>query len=108
MSVISTHVLDTQTGLPAAGVPVVLEYQYSETQWELVGTGITDSDGRLRNLVPDDFTIKPGTYKLTFDTSQREGFYPHVVVSFVLKEPIRNCHIPLLLGPHSYTTYKGS
>lgn len=108
MSAISTHVLDLHSGAPAAGVPVVLEYQSGEKEWELIGTGVSDKDGRVHNLVAGDFILRPGTYRLTFDTSRREGFYPHVVVTFLVKETHRSYHIPLLLGPYGYTTYRGS
>lgn len=113
MSGITTHVLDTARGRPAAGVPVTLESR-SEAGWAVVGRGATDTDGRLRDLAPADFVLREGEYRLTFDAgayfnaSGAEGFYTEVVVSFVVRDPGSHHHVPLLLSPHGYTTYRGS
>lgn len=106
MSLVSTHVLDTVTGLPCAGVPVVL------TGDGLRAEGVTDADGRLRDLGPD--RLEPGTYRISFATGEwflgqgRESFYPEVVVAFAVTDPDRHLHVPLLLAPYSYSTYRGS
>jgi 5-hydroxyisourate hydrolase len=103
---ISTHVLDTTTGLPAVGVPVRLEGD------GVLVEGVTDDDGRLSGLGPDE--PAPGTYRLRFATWEwflvqgREAFYPEVVVTFSLTDPQRHLHVPLLLSAYSYSTYRGS
>jgi 5-hydroxyisourate hydrolase len=107
VSGITTHVLDTGRGRPAHGVPVVLERRGDEG-WERAGAGATGSDGRTGDLAGAD--LQPGTYRLTFDTGayDPDGFYPEVVVAFSVTEPSEHHHVPLLLSPYSYTTYRGS
>ena len=109
MSAITTHVLDTARGLPAAGIGVTLEAE-SGAGWRTVGTGVTDADGRARNLLPEGEALAAGVYRLTFDTHayQPDGLYPAVSVTFRVREPQRHHHIPLLLSPNGYTTYRGS
>ncbi|MET0647847.1 MAG: hydroxyisourate hydrolase [Pyrinomonadaceae bacterium] len=113
MSGITTHVLDIARGRPASGVPVRLEAK-SEGGWTVVGRGATDADGRLRDLAPADFRLSEGEYRLTFDAGAYlsaagiEGFYTEVVVSFVVRDAASHYHVPLLLSPYCYTTYRGS
>lgn len=113
MSGITTHVLDIARGRPAAGVPVTLESK-GEGGWTLVGRGTTDADGRLRDLAPSDFVLSGGEYRLTFDAGsyfaavRTEGFYTEVVVAFVVRDAGVHHHVPLLLSPYGYTTYRGS
>jgi 5-hydroxyisourate hydrolase len=113
MSGITTHVLDTARGRPAAGVPVTLEAKLGG-DWTLVGRGVTDADGRLRDLAPADFVVSEGAYRLTFDAgaylaaSGTDGFYTEVVVSFVVHDASSHYHVPVLLSPYGYTTYRGS
>ncbi|HEX7958263.1 MAG TPA: hydroxyisourate hydrolase [Pyrinomonadaceae bacterium] len=113
MSGITTHVLDTARGLPAAGVPVTLEAKGAEG-WRVIGRGATDADGRLRDLLPTDFPLEAGDYRLTFDAGAylaaagAGGFYTEVVVSFVVRDPAAHYHVPLLLSPYGYSTYRGS
>jgi 5-hydroxyisourate hydrolase len=113
MSGITTHVLDTARGRPAAGVRVTLEAK-GGAGWAPVGRGATDADGRLRDLAPPGFVLVEGEYRLTFDVgayfsaSGAEGFYTEVVVSFVVRDAGSHHHVPLLLSPHGYTTYRGS
>ncbi len=113
MSGITTHVLDTARGRPAAGVPVTLEAKTGGA-WALVGRGRTDADGRLRDLAPASFRLSEGEYRLTFDAGAylaalgAEGFYTEVVVSFVVRDASSHYHVPLLLSPYGYTTYRGS
>lgn len=110
MSRITTHVLDTAIGRPAVGVSVVLEFLDGE--WKTIGRGHTDTDGRARQLCDGD--IEPGTYRLTFDTAAYfdardvEGFFPVAQIVFEVRDPSRNCHVPLLLAPYGYSTYRGS
>jgi 5-hydroxyisourate hydrolase len=113
MSGITTHVLDTARGRPAAGVPVTLEVK-GEGGWRVVGRGETDADGRLRDLLPEGSALAAGDYRLTFDAGAylaaagAEGFYTEVSVSFVVRDPAAHYHVPLLLSPYGYTTYRGS
>jgi 5-hydroxyisourate hydrolase len=108
---ISTHVLDTSRGRPAAGVPVVLERQAGDG-WEPVGDGRTDGDGRVAELAPPG--VGEGRYRLTFDTgayfeaSGQTGFYPQVTVLFAVDDGAGHYHVPLLLNPFGYSTYRGS
>jgi 5-hydroxyisourate hydrolase len=103
---LSTHVLDTGLGEPAPGVPVRLEREH-DGAWVEVAGGFTDDDGRLRDWVPDAHW-HAGTYRLVFDTAGRSAFFPEVSVVFFVAEPSRHHHVPLLLSPYGYTTYRGS
>jgi 5-hydroxyisourate hydrolase len=103
---LSTHVLDTGAGEPASGVPVRLERQH-DGGWLEIAAGMTDTDGRLRDWVPEHLW-HAGTYRLTFDTAARSAFFPEVAVLFFVAEPDRHHHVPLLLSPYGYTTYRGS
>jgi 5-hydroxyisourate hydrolase len=106
---LSTHVLDTARGEPAAGVPVTLEHQ-DGADWIPVAAGRTDGDGRLRDWVPRDRWAS-GRYRLVFDTEAYLGagaFFPTAVVVFQVSAPDRHLHVPLLLSPYGLTTYRGS
>lgn len=103
MAAITTHILDTAKGRPASGVPVSLEVQRGAS-WELVGRGATDTDGRLRTLT-EGKTLEKATYRLTFETG---GFFPEVVITFRVDTPAEHYHVPLLLSPYGYSTYRGS
>jgi 5-hydroxyisourate hydrolase len=107
MSAITTHVLDTATGRPAAGIHVVLHYQEPQG-WKAVGVGITDADGRVQTLLPDDYPLAAGTYSLIFNTDQYSAFYRKVQVEFTIQDTTRKYHLPLLLSPFGYSTYRGS
>ncbi|HEY0406024.1 MAG TPA: hydroxyisourate hydrolase, partial [Pyrinomonadaceae bacterium] len=108
MSAITTHILDVARGRPAGGVPVVLEHSLAGA-WTEIGRGETDADGRLKNLLPVDFALAAGTYRLTFDTSnyfsaqQTESFYPAVTVTFIVRDGAEHYHVPLLLSPFGYS-----
>jgi 5-hydroxyisourate hydrolase len=114
MSAITTHVLDTARGRPAAGVPIVLEVFGPRDEWQEIGRGVTDADGRLKTLMPESQTLTAGTYRLVFDTRayfeshQTRGFYPEVTVAFEVGEGEAHYHVPLLLSPFGYSTYRGS
>lgn len=114
MSAITTHVLDTAMGRPASGVDVALDVQRGGDDWAPVGRGATDADGRLRTLVPPGAPLEAATYRLVFQTRayfQRSGtaaFYPHVVVVFDVAGGESHYHVPLLLSPFGYSTYRGS
>lgn len=109
MSHLTTHVLDTALGRPAAGVPLLLER--SAGGWKPAGRGVTDADGRCKTLLKGP--LKKGTYRLTFGTAsyfkktKQAGFYPSVSVVFVVRDA-RHHHVPLLLAPWGYSTYRGS
>ncbi len=114
MSAITTHVLDTARGRAAAGVGVVLDRRGEDGRWNPVGRGHTDNDGRLRALYPAGEPLQPGEYRLTFDTQKYfdaqdvEAFYPEVVVVFVAAEGEAHYHVPLLLSPFGFSTYRGT
>jgi len=113
MSGITTHVLDISRGRPAAGVPVILEIEASGG-WQTVGVGITNLDGRVSDLLAANSTIAPGVYRLSFDTAKYfedqniQGFYPQVTVVFKIENADQHYHVPLLLSPFGYSTYRGS
>ncbi len=113
MSNITTHVLDTSRGRPAAGVPVTLE-AYNSGGWHFLGRGATDADGRLRDLLPAGQRTSAGIHRLTFDTAAYfaalgvESFYPSVQIVFVVRDASEHHHVPLLLAPFAYSTYRGS
>jgi 5-hydroxyisourate hydrolase len=121
MSAISTHVLDLAAGCPAAGIQVRLERAVpaaNETAAEEIATARTDANGRVASLGPD--VIAPGTYQLIFDTGSyltRQGgretgtapFFPEVTITFsVADQAGQHYHVPLLLSPFGYSTYRGS
>jgi 5-hydroxyisourate hydrolase len=109
MSPITTHVLDTATGRPAGGIRVVLEFFITATKtWATLGAGSTDADGRARSLLPDEHKLQAGVYRLRFDTSSASPFYPEVPVLFRVTDPGQHYHVPLLLSPYGYSTYRGS
>jgi 5-hydroxyisourate hydrolase len=106
---ISTHVLDNARGEPASGVPVRLERNHGG-EWVAVAAGTTDGDGRLRAWAPDE-PASTGRYRLVFDLAAYLGpdaFFPEVVVVFQVTEPERHLHVPVLISPYGYTTYRGS
>ena len=111
---ITTHVLDTARGLPASGVAVILELRRL-SEWVPVARGATDRNGRLVNLIDENQSLQPGTYRLTFDTGayQRDHglaspFFPEVKIVFNVDAPGEHVHVPLLVSPYGYSTYRGS
>ena len=121
---ITTHVLDTSRGRPAASVPVVLAFRSESGAWREIGRGATDDDGRLRTLVPAGAALERGVYRITFDTGAYfaaqgvQGFYPEASIVFEVRAPeeptanepsnSQHYHVPLLLNPFGYSTYRGS
>jgi 5-hydroxyisourate hydrolase len=103
----STHVLDAAEGRPAAGVPVVL----TTVAGAQLAAAVTDDDGRVRELAAG---LPEGVYRITFDTGAyfvatgRQGFYPEVTVTFTVTDAGQHHHVPLLLSPFAYSTYRGS
>jgi 5-hydroxyisourate hydrolase len=114
MKRISTHVLDTALGKPASGVPVRFEQREKSGTWSLLGSAVTDRDGRCGQLLRDDTVLPAGLYRLTFDTESYfaagkiAALYPLVEVTFRVRDGETLFHIPLLLSPNGYTTYRGT
>ena len=112
-SPITTHVLDTSRGCPASGIAVRLERHDDTDQWSLVGEGNTDEDGRITDLV-EPAALAAARYRMTFDTGAYvselgiAAFYPQVIVEFETTTADDHYHIPLLLNPFGYSTYRGS
>jgi len=113
LSQLTTHILDISIGMPAKDVPATLKFLQNEFQWVDLAEGKTDSDGRIKNLLGDDVKMEHGTYKLIFNTGEyfeREGidsFYPVVEVIFRIDSDM-HYHVPLLLSPYGFSTYRGS
>ncbi|MEM8865896.1 MAG: hydroxyisourate hydrolase [Planctomycetota bacterium] len=114
-SPITTHILDTAAGRPAAGVQVTL-YRASATDdnaWDELATGRTDADGRVTDLVAPG-TLDTGDYRLSFNVAayfsanSRPSFYPSVTIDFTVAAADEHYHVPLLLSPYGYSTYRGS
>ena len=110
---ITTHVLDLGRGVPAFGITVILELR-QQSGWAQVGRGVTDRTGRLATLT-DNFTIVPGTYRLAFDIEtyhRSQGFstpfFPEVTITFNVHDTGQHYHVPLVLSPFGYSTYRGS
>ena len=114
MSRISTHILDTTRGKPAAAVPVRLDFRETSGAWRKVASQQSDSDGRCSQLLPNGEGLGEGIYRLTFDTAAyfdgqgMSGLYPFVEITFQVRSGESHFHIPLLLNPNGYTTYRGS
>jgi 5-hydroxyisourate hydrolase len=110
---ITTHVLDTARGGPASGMTVILEVRHA-SEWSPVARSTTDTDGRAATLT-ENHTMMPGTYRLTFDTGtylRDQGiahpFFPEVTVTFQVLDAAERFHVPLLLSPFAFSTYRGS
>lgn len=113
MSEITTHVLDTSLGRPAAGVSVILEIEKPGGHWKELSRGATDGEGRLRHLLVPG-SLVAGIYRLTFETREYfasrklAGLYPQISIVFEVLDAKEHYHIPLLLSPFGYSTYRGS
>jgi 5-hydroxyisourate hydrolase len=114
MSPITTHVLDTASGSPAAEVPVLLERKSHSAGWQLISEKVTDANGRIDDLMQSGDVFEAGHYRLSFDTGayyliqSMECFFPHITISFVVRDVEQHYHVPLLVSPFGYTTYRGS
>ncbi|XP_075996471.1 5-hydroxyisourate hydrolase isoform X2 [Genypterus blacodes] len=113
-SPLTTHVLDTASGVPGSHMALSLHRQDPcSCAWSLVSSGVTDRDGRCPGLLTRD-AFTPGVYKMRFETSEyweslgQSSFYPYVEVVFSISDPGQKYHIPLLLSRFSYSTYRGS
>jgi 5-hydroxyisourate hydrolase len=114
MNRVSTHVLDTALGRPAPGIPVRLDRRENSEEWQLVGSAQTDDDGRCGQLLPEPHDLSAGIYRLSFLTGSyfatrgNAALYPVVEITFEVRPGESHYHIPLLLSPNGYTTYRGS
>lgn len=112
MSQLTTHVLDTSVGKPGKNIAVKLLQQSGES-WQTIAQGITDADGRIPDLLPPGKLLKHGNYKLVFQTGDYfaagniKGFYPEVEIQFIITDD-PHYHVPLLINPFGYSTYRGS
>ena len=113
MSPITTHVLDLSSGRPARDVAITLSF-WTGLRWDDLVFGVTDADGRISDLLPERTALAVGTYRLHFETDDYflamgvKSFYPSVVVNFRVDDPSAHFHVPLLLSPFGYSTYRGS
>jgi 5-hydroxyisourate hydrolase len=114
MKGISTHVLDTALGRPAQGVLIKLERNMPGAGWTLLAEAVTDASGRVGQLVPPNDHLHLGPYRLRFDVEtyfmdqRTEAFFPEVCIQFEIRDEMSHYHVPLLLSPYGYTTYRGS
>lgn len=112
MSQLTTHILDTSKGLPAEGISVTL-FQWKNDEWFHLASKHTNSDGRILDLLEKHLILNSGSYKLCFETKpyfekqQIKSFYPYVEIVFLINDA-SHYHVPLLLNPFGYSTYRGS
>ena len=111
-SPITTHVLDMALGCPARGLAITLEKQEASGEWKKQANGKTNDDGRIADLISGE--LQTGVYRMTFKTGpyfieqKVKHFYPYVQVVFEIHETDQHYHVPLLLSPFGYSTYRGS
>jgi len=114
MSSISTHILDIARGRPASAVAVALEMQNADESWTELSHAWTDEDGRVKPFFLLEQPIESGIYRLVFDTESYfaelkvSSFYPQISIIFHIEDPTQHYHVPLLLSPYGYSTYRGS
>jgi len=110
---LSVHVLDQQTGRPGAGIQVTLEQRTGE-HWRELARGVTDAQGRIPALYPEGKAMAAGDYRIVFETgahfarARQASFFPRIPVDFTVDAPTQHYHIPLLLSPFGYSTYRGN
>jgi 5-hydroxyisourate hydrolase len=114
MATISTHILDTSRGRPAGGVQISLERLNAREGWSPLSQAVTDDDGRVKQFVLTEADLGPGTYRLVFSAEKyfkelnQQTFYPEVIVTFLIEAGAEHYHVPLLISPFGYSTYRGS
>lgn len=114
MSGISTHVLDMTKGVAAANIAITLDRAASDGAWTRIADAKTDADGRVKSLLPSGTASGAGTYRMSFETGAywkaggMDSFHPRVEVIFTILDPTRHHHVPLLMSPFGYTTYRGT
>lgn len=112
-SQLTTHVLDTSIGKPGKDITIKLQEQHNGSTWQTIAQGVTNSDGRIPNLLPSEKPLVHGSYKMVFDTGgyfasmNIKGFYPEVEIQFTVFDD-QHYHVPLLINPFGYSTYRGS
>ncbi|MDN6179733.1 MAG: hydroxyisourate hydrolase [Halomonas subglaciescola] len=110
----SVHVLNIENGLPSPGVDVTLEQRHDDGQWEQINAAVTGDNGRISALYPEDTELENGVYRVTFDTGEwfenhdTDTFFPEIPVVFAIDGELEHYHIPLLLSPYGYSTYRGN
>ncbi|MCA1856095.1 hydroxyisourate hydrolase [Massilia oculi] len=110
---LSVHVLDLQSGQPSAGIEVTLE-QRAGSEWRELARGVTNAQGRIPALYPEDKPMAAANYRIVFKTGEHYGrkgqasFFPQIPVEFTVDAPAQHYHIPLLLSPYGYSTYRGN
>ena len=110
---LSVHILDLQTGQPTAGVTVTLEQQ-SKDGWQQLASGVTNAQGRISDMYPADKTMQAGDYRIVFKTGEhyarlkQDTFFPEIPVQFHVEKTGQHYHIPLLLSPFGFSTYRGN
>ena len=111
---LSVHVLDLQSGQPSPGVTVDLERQDAQGAWARLGSAVTDAQGRIRDFFPSNASWRAGQYRVVFRTGefyaqrQQPSFFPEVPVVFKVEDAGQHYHIPLLLSPYGFSTYRGN
>ena len=114
MSTISTHILDISRGRPAPNVVVKLEILNAGEGWSPLSEAVTDDDGRIKQFILNDPQVDAGTFRLVFfigsyfDSLKQLSFYPEVTVTFLTDSATEHYHVPLLISPFGYSTYRGS
>jgi 5-hydroxyisourate hydrolase len=114
MATLSTHVLDTSQGRPASGITICLERLNAGEGWTPLAEAVTDDDGRVKQFVLAEPNLGPGTYRLVFSVEKyfkelnQQTFYPEVTVAFLIEPGAEHSHVPLLISPFGYSTYRGS
>ena len=105
---ISTHVLDIGNGVGRANVPVTLYLKDDNNSWTKIGSAVTEESGRVNSFDEDD-AIKKGVYKLIFDMSgDEDAFFPEINVVFNVENPEADYHVPVIVSPYGYSTYRGN
>lgn len=110
---LSVHILDLQTGTPTAGVTVTLE-QKTGNDWRQLASGVTNAQGRIAEMYPADKAMEQGDYRIVFKTGEhyarlkQETFFPEIPVQFHVEKTDQHYHIPLLLSPFGFSTYRGN
>jgi 5-hydroxyisourate hydrolase len=114
MKGISTHVLDTSIGRPAEGVLIKLERNMPGAGWTPIAESVTDASGRVSQLLPPNEHMHLGGYRLRFDVEtyfayqDKPTFFPDVIIQFEIRDDSQHYHVPLLVSPYGYSTYRGS